>query len=218
MAGAGLECDATRKRRTAVQSPMRERTHRAGRGRQEGPAANRMDAAGFRSQTLTRAPDVRYVRRSPKLSRAMPVFKEPAGHTLEIVPPFGRLHATEHRVQILQWTIAVETTQRGRWNFRVLRHGCRSHQAWSATLPGCGGVVTHAGDWSNRLSASPPRNPVHFAAAVFLFQASRPSVRSTATTKLSPPATFPCVCWFTRADGIASADVSRNRWKAEAFR
>jgi len=170
---------------------MRERTHRAvrGRGRQERPAANRMDAAGFRSQTLTRAPDVRYVRRSPKLSRAMTVFKEPAGHTFEIVPSFERFHAPDHGVHIDQGTIADGTAKRGCRNLRVPRHGCRSHQVRSATLAGCGRILTHAGDWSNRPAASAPRNPVHLAVAVSLFRASRCPSAVTHTTKLSPRAT-----------------------------
>jgi hypothetical protein len=131
------------------------------------------------------------VRRSPKLSPAMPVFKEPAGSTLEVVPSVERLHATDHRLHIDQGMIAVGTPQRGRGNLRVPRHGCRSPQVWSATLPGCGGILAHAGDGSNRLAALPSRNPVHFAAAVSLYLSVEVSVEVTATTKkLSPPATI----------------------------
>jgi hypothetical protein len=110
------------------------------------------------------------VRRSPKLSPAMPVFKEPAGSTLEVVPSVERLHATDHRLHIDQGMIAVGTPQRGRGNLRVPRHGCRSHPFWSASLARCGGILTHAGDWSNRRAASPPRNPVHLAVALSSFE------------------------------------------------
>jgi len=68
----------------------------------------------------------------------MTVFKKPAVRTPEVVPPFDGLRATEYRVQILQRTIAVGTTQRGRGNLRAPRHGCRLRQAWSATLAGWG--------------------------------------------------------------------------------
>jgi hypothetical protein len=126
----------------------------------------------------------------PERSRPGSVLIEPTGHTLEVVPPFDGLHATEHRVQVLQRTIAVGTPQRGRGNLRVPRHGCRSPQVWSATLPGCGGILAHAGDGSNRLAALPSRNPVHFAAAVSLYLSVEVSVEVTATTKLSPPVAF----------------------------
>jgi hypothetical protein len=134
--------------------------------------------------------DARHETRDAERSRPGSVLIEPTGHTLEVVPPFDGLHAPEHRVQVLQRTIAVRTTERRRGNLRVPRHGCRSHQVWSATLAGCGRILTHAGDWSNRLAASPLRNPVHFAAAVSLSPGVEVSDRSTPTTKFSPPATF----------------------------
>ena len=137
------------------------------------PAANRMDAAGLRCQTLARAPDVQYVSRSPKASRAMTVFKEPAGHTLEIVPTFERFHAPDHGVHIDQRAIAAGTPQRGCRNLRVLRHGCRPHRASSTTVGMGGRILAHAGDWSNRLAARPSRNPVQLAVAVSVFRASR---------------------------------------------
>jgi len=101
--------------------------------------------------------DARHETRDAERSRTGSVSIEPTGHTLEVIPPFNRLHAPEHRVQILQGTIASGTPQRGRRNLRVLRHGCRSHQGWSATLATAGGVLAHAGDASNPLAASPPR-------------------------------------------------------------
>jgi hypothetical protein len=118
---------------------------------------------------LAPAAETRDVRRLPKLSPAMPVFKEPAGSTFEVVPSFERLHATDHGLHIDQGMIAVGTAQGGRWNLRGPRHDGRSHQVSSASLAGCGGILTHVSDWSNRRAAPPPRNPVHFAAAVYSF-------------------------------------------------
>ena len=146
----------------------------------------------------------RDVRRSPKFPGAMTVFKKPAVRTPEVVPPFDGLHAPEHRVQILQGTIAVGTAQGGRWNLRVLRHRCRSQRAWSASLAGRGGILTHAGDRSNPLAASPTRNPVQLAVALSFFQASRCPSEVTPMTKVSPPVTFPkCLVHASRtAEGL----------------
>jgi hypothetical protein len=107
-------------------------------------------------------------------------------------------------VQILQRTIAVGTPLRERGNLRVPRHGCRSHRASSTTVAGCVGILAHTGDWSNRLAASPPGNRVHFSAVASRFSSVEVSVRSTPTTKFSPPATFPrsVVHASRRAEGL----------------
>ena len=134
----------------------------------------------------TPAAGTRDVRRSPKLSCAMPVLEEPTGHTLEMVPSFERLHAPDHGLQIDQGTIAHGTAQRRCRNLRVLRHRCRSHQARSATLAGCGGVLTHAGEGSNRLAGLTAEKSRAFNGRGVPLRASRcPSV-VTHTTKLSP--------------------------------
>jgi hypothetical protein len=139
----------------------------------------------------------------------MTVFKEPAGHTLEIVPSFERLHATDHGLHIDQGMIAVGTPLHGRGNLRVPRHGCRSHQVWSATLAGCGGILTHAGEESNHPAALPSRNLVHLAVALSLFRASRCPSEATPTTKLSPLATFMISCALedARPPRLGSAGV-----------
>lgn len=133
---------------------------------------------------------LRYETGDAERSRAGSVPIEPTGHTLEVIPPFNRLHAAKHRVQVLQWTIAVGTSQRGRGNLRVLRHRCRSHQVWSATFAGGAGVLTHVGDESNRLAASSLRNPMHLAVALSFSQASRCPSEVTPQTKVSPLANF----------------------------
>jgi hypothetical protein len=125
--------------------------------------------AGRNSNGSVPAAETRYVSRTLQPPRAMSVLKGTAGHTLEIVPSFERLHATDHGLHIDQGMIAVGTPQLGRGDLRVPRHGCRSHPAWYASLAGCGGILTHAGDWSNRPATLPSRNLVHLAVALSLF-------------------------------------------------
>jgi hypothetical protein len=166
--------------------------------------------SGGNGSRMTAALDASYIgsaptagtrdeRRSPKLSPTMPVSKEPAGSTLEVVPSFERLHATDHGLHIDQGMIAVGTPQRGRGNLRVPRHGCRSHQAWSATLAGCGGILTHAGDWSNRPATLPSRNLVHLAVALSLFE-RRGVLQCNSHDKVVAACAIPVSVVFTRAE------------------
>jgi hypothetical protein len=43
---------------------------------------------------------LRHKTRQAERPRAGSVFIKPAGHTLEVVPSFDGLHASEHRVQV----------------------------------------------------------------------------------------------------------------------
>ena len=136
----------------------------------------------------------------------MPVLKEPAGSTLEVVPSFERLHATDHRLQIDQGMITVGTPQRGRRNLGVPRHGCRSHQVWSTTLAGCGGILTHTGHESNRLAASTAEKSCAFCGRGVHFRGSRCPSEVTLITNLSPPATFRMT-----VDVIGDENLGANR-------
>ena len=94
---------------------------------------------------LLRAPNVRHVSRQTERTRARSVLKESAGRTLEVVPPFERLHTTERRAQICQLTIAGRTAQRGRRHIGISRDRRRSYRA-AASFARYARFLTHACD------------------------------------------------------------------------
>jgi hypothetical protein len=130
------------------------------------------------------------VRRQAEGAGAGSVLKESTTRTLEVVPPFERLHATEHGVEIRQVTIAGGTPQLGRRNFGVPGDGGRPRRAPTSSFAWQTRFLAHACGWSNRLATSRPRNRVHLTAAVSFFERRGVLSRTNRTTKLSPPATF----------------------------
>jgi hypothetical protein len=148
------------------------------------------------------ASELRDETRQAERPRPGSVLIKSTGHTLEVVPPFDRLHAAEYGVQIVQWAIAAGTPQRGCRNVRVLRHDRRPHRSSSPTAGGCGRILAHTDEWSNRLAVSPLRNPVQFAAAVSLFSSIQVSVRRHSHDKGLAACDLSLGLWFTlRAPG-----------------
>jgi hypothetical protein len=81
----------------------------------------------------------------------------------------------------------------------VLRHRCGSHQAWSATLAGCGRVLAHASDWSNRLAGIPAEKSCAFCGRGVPFSSVEVSVRGNSLDKVVAACDRPVSVWFPRA-------------------
>jgi hypothetical protein len=73
------------------------------------------------------------------------VLKEPAGQTLEVIPPLERLHATEHAMPINQRTIALGTDRRGRRDVRSIGDERRSGRS-SPSFAGLARLLTHTAE------------------------------------------------------------------------
>lgn len=143
--------------------------------------------------------DGRYEVRYAERSRTGSVLKEATRHTLEVVPPFDRLHTPKHGVQIDQTAIATGASQRGRGNLWIPRHGCRSDPASPATHTGCLRVA-HPGNESNRLAVLPARNHVHCCGRAVPFWSVEVSIRSNSDDKVLAACDLPVRERFTRIE------------------
>ena len=114
----------------------------------------------------------------------MPVFKEPARVTLEIVPSFERLHASDHGLQIDQGTIAEGTAQRGVRNLRVPRDGFDRIRRGPRPLRGAGASSLTQATGATVWPPYPSRNPMHFAVALSPFSSVEVFVRSNRHHKI----------------------------------
>jgi len=71
--------------------------------------------------------------RRSKMPCAMPIFKEPAAGTFQIVPTFERSHAPDDRLFVDELEIARRAGKRRGWRLRV---GCEDRSAFYHRGPG----------------------------------------------------------------------------------
>jgi hypothetical protein len=146
----------------------------------------------------------REFRNAPELSRAMTVVEEAAASTLVIVPPLRRSHATQHRLEIHQRTIADRTAKRRRRHVRGTGKGHWANRSpFAVAARALGG---HPMDGATVWPSSSRANPACSAAAVSL---SRPAEVSPRIRGLGRSARR---CWVVSggAKVTQATGLSRN--------